>query len=84
MKIKIYEFNTRELLASFHLEESEKAYEYAKQMEEIGIEIQMETPSINHTLGQSLGMNKEQLENLSVAIDEEIASHNTCAPEKIK
>ena len=81
MKIKIYEINTNELLASFEVEKSEQAYAYAKQMEEMGIDIRMENPSINHSLGHSLGMTEEQLSNLSVAIDEEIASHNTCCPE---
>lgn len=83
MKIKIYEFNTNELLSSFDVQDSEKAYEYARQMEEMGIEIRMESPSINHSLGESLGMSEEQLENLTVAIDEEIASHNTCCPETL-
>ena len=84
MKIKIYEFNTNELLASFPLEKSEQAYAFAKQMEEIGVDVRMEQPSVNHSLGHSLGMSDEELENLSLAIDEEIASHNTCCPETLE
>lgn len=84
MKIKIYEKHTNQLLNSFDVADSEKAYVYAKQMEEMGIDIRMDSPSVNHSLGESLGMNEEELENLSAAIDEEIDSHNSCCPDEIK
>lgn len=84
MKIKIYEINTSELLSSFDLDQSEQAYAYAKQMEEMGIEIKMVNPSVNHSLGASLGMSEDQLQNLTIAIDEEIDSHNSCCPETLE
>lgn len=84
MKIKIYEYSTNELLASFPLEQPEQAYAFAKQMEEIGVDIRMDQPSVNHSLGHSLGMSEDELENLSLAIDEEISSHNSCCPETLE
>lgn len=82
MKIKIYEFNTNELLASFEYDQTEQAYAYAKQMEELGIEIRMDIPSVNHSLGESLGMSESELATLSAAMDEEIASHGVCCGEE--
>ena len=83
MKIKVYEINTEETLQTFESHETEKAYEYARQMEEMGIEVKVKIPSINHTLADSLGMGSEDLENLTVAIDKEIDSHNSCCVENM-
>ncbi|MGB0455232.1 MAG: hypothetical protein ACPGJV_16105 [Bacteriovoracaceae bacterium] len=76
MKIRIIATATNEVLKSFEVTEVEKAYRYALEMEKMGIEVSFDAPSINLTLGKSLGMTEDELEILKKVMVEEIDSHN--------
>ncbi len=74
--IKVYDSQGQEL-ASFSLEERNKAFEYAEQMEEMGIEVTLKEPSLPETLIASLGASEMDTGRLRREIDEEIESHGT-------
>lgn len=65
------------MLASYSLEEREKAFSYAAQLEEMGIEISIQEPSLPETLLVSLGATKSETDELKKEILEEIESHES-------
>ena len=60
------------------LKDREKAFEYARQMEELGIEVSIFEPSLPETLATSLGMKEEEVDQFRKTIDDEIDSHGCC------
>lgn len=72
-----------QILFSCPVEEEEKAFEYARQMEELGIEVKLSSPSVSETLIQSLGASEEDTQKLREEIIHEIEEHDTgCCNEK--
>lgn len=71
--IRVLEVQTKECLFSCDHEELERAYEFAKQMEELGIDVEIESPSAAQSLATSLGASTEELAR---ELEEEIASHD--------
>ena len=65
-------------LFSCSITQRDKAFEYAKDMEELGIDIIIDEPSLPETLAKSLGMKKSEEEKFRQAIDDEIDGHNDC------
>ncbi len=59
-----------------HIEERDKAFQFAKQMEELGIEVNIQEPSLIETLGSSLGINSKEAERLKETLIHEIEEHN--------
>ncbi len=58
------------------IEEREKAFEFAKQMEHLGVEVTLQEPSSVETLATSLGIDAQAQEKLKAAITHEIKEHN--------
>ena len=80
--VKVIDKLEGQLLYECPVEEQDKAFEYAKQMEELGIEVEINSPSVPESLAQTLGAPEEDLQNLRKEILEEINSHNSgCCPE---
>jgi uncharacterized cupredoxin-like copper-binding protein len=76
--IKVIEVNSGELLKEFAIEEQDEAYQYATQMEQMGLDVKVQSPSLPETLADSLGSNKEEIEEMGREIEDEISSHITC------
>ncbi|MCO4793581.1 MAG: hypothetical protein KC493_07710 [Bacteriovoracaceae bacterium] len=87
-RIKVIEKQGLEVLFECDIQEEEKAYTFAKEMEELGIDIEVQIPSVTETLISTLGANEEDVSTLKKMMDEEIESHNDancddCIPEPI-
>lgn len=80
--VEIRDKQEGQLLFTCSIQEVEKAYQYAKQMEELGIEIEFHGPSLPETLARELGANAESISTLKGEIDDEILSHqgSCCGP----
>lgn len=74
--IHLYD-QSEQLLASYTLEEREKAFNYAAELEEMGIEVTIKEPSLPETLINSLGATSTDRATLQKEIDEEIDSHGS-------
>ncbi len=74
-KIKVIEANSLEVLFECDFEDHDKAFDYARKMEEMGIDIKIHAPSLSETLAVSLGADESDLSTLRDEVDEEIASH---------
>lgn len=73
--VQVIEEQEKTILFECPLEEIEKAYEYATQMEQLGIETKILAPSLPESLAIELGAKSESIQKLRSEIDDEIGSH---------
>jgi hypothetical protein len=57
------------------LTESEKAYQYAASMEELGLDVEVISPTLSESLSSSLGLSREQQQEYKESMEEEIEAH---------
>jgi hypothetical protein len=83
-KIRVLDHQTGQSLFECSLEESEKAYQFAAQMEEMGLDIVVDAPTLSETLNESLGLSKLQKQIYKKSMEEEIEEHegSCCFEEK--
>jgi len=73
-------------LARYSYDQREKAFSYAEELENMGIEVTLSSPSLPESLLISLGANTKEREHLKNEIEEEIDSHadNCCNAHPVK
>jgi hypothetical protein len=76
-KVKVIEIHSGECLYETDLTQIESAYVFAKEMEEHGIEVRLDSPSLPETLGISLGATSDQQAALRQELNDEIDSHDS-------
>ena len=74
-KIRVIDIQTEQTLFECDLHESEKAYQFAAEMEEMGLDIKVISPTLGETLSNSLGLSREQQQEYAESMEEEIHSH---------
>lgn len=74
-KIKLLDSESQTLY-EYPVDQVEAAYAKAQELEEMGIEVTLDAPSLPETLGNTLGMSSQDQEKLRAEIEEEIESHN--------
>jgi hypothetical protein len=74
-KVQVISIDSKEVLYSCEVAEEEKAYAYASQMEEIGIDVKIISPNVTDTLSDALGLSVENQEKFQESIFEEIHDH---------
>lgn len=74
-KIQVRDVQTKQTLFECKVEESEKAWQFAAEMEEMGLDIEVVAPTLSETLSDSLGLTKEELEAYKESLEEEMESH---------
>ena len=75
-KIQVVDSETRQVLFECAIDESEKAYQFAAGMEEIGLSIEVLHPTLSDTLTQSLGLSNEDRRKYETSMEEELADHD--------
>ena len=74
-KAKVIEKNSGETLFECSVDDIDKAYQYALEMEEIGLDIEVVSPSAPETLAKVLGASDQELQKLQTVLKEEIEDH---------
>lgn len=74
--VKVIDLNSKTILFTCPIEEIEKAYLYAKEMEELGLEVCVEAPSITQTLKTAIMMSEDEEDAFDNIIYNEIADHD--------
>ena len=77
-QVKVIDKSSGETLFECPLEKRDQAYSFAAQMEQMDLEVDIIAPSLNESLGRSLGLNDSEIEKLKQVMEEEIDSHNDC------
>lgn len=75
-KILVRDVQTKQVLFECPITDSERAWQFAAEMEEMGLDIEVITPTLSETLSTSLGLSKEQLQEYKDSMDEEMESHD--------
>jgi len=75
-KIRVLDRQTDQVLFECPLEESEKAYQFAAEMEEMGLDLRVDAPTLSETLNESLGLSREQKAAYKTSMEEEMEEHN--------
>lgn len=75
-RAKVIDVYTGQVLASFPVQEESKAFAYAAEMEEMGLDVRVETPTLSQTLGESLGLSVEKKHLYEESIAHELDSHD--------
>lgn len=74
-KVKVIAIETKEVLLEVAIEEIAKAYQFAAQMEEMGIEVKLDAPTLADTLSDSLGLSADNRHKLEISMEEELEDH---------
>lgn len=75
-KIRVRDVQTQQVLFECALTESEKAYQFAAEMEEMGLDIEVVAPTLGQTLSTSLGLSREQQQEYQESLEEEMEHHD--------
>lgn len=75
-KIAVRDVNTQSVLFECDETDSEKAYQFAAEMEELGLDVEVLIPTLGETLSTSLGYSQEQLNEYKKSMEAEIESHD--------
>ena len=75
-KIRVLDRQTDQVLFECALEESEKAYQFAAEMEELGLDLRVDAPTLSETLNESLGRSREQKAAYKTSMEEEMEEHD--------
>ncbi len=74
-KIRVVDIETRQVLFECKIDESEKAYQFAAGMEELGLSIEVLHPTLSDTLTQSLGLSQDDRRKYEASLEHEIENH---------
>lgn len=74
-KILVRDVQSQQTLFECELAASEKAYEYAAHMEELGIDVEVISPTLSETLTASLGLSPEARDQYQQSLDQELEAH---------
>lgn len=74
-KIRVIDVQTEQTLFECSLQESEKAYQFAAEMEEMGLDLKVVVPTLSETLSQSLGLSREAQAAYQESLEEEMEEH---------
>jgi tRNA A-37 threonylcarbamoyl transferase component Bud32 len=74
-KIKVIDVQTEQVLFECSIEHAEKAHQFAAEMEEMGLDLKVLTPTMTDTLSHSLGLSREAHEAYKQSLEEEMEHH---------
>lgn len=75
-KIRVVDTDSRQVLFECGIDESEKAYQYAASMEEMGLSVDVINPTLSETLTDSLGLSNEERRRYEASLQNEIEHHD--------
>ncbi len=74
--VQLIEKNSQSVLYEIGIDQIEKAYEMAKQFEQMDLDIELRAPSLPLTLAKELGLTSDEEKSFNDAIDSELDGHN--------
>ena len=74
--VQILDKETENILFECPIESIEQAYEQARSLEQMGLDVQIKTPSITQTLAHSLGKTGKELEEYNESVEHEMDDHD--------
>lgn len=75
-KILVRDVQTQQTLFECSMNESEKAWQFAAEMEEMGLDVEVVAPTLGETLSNSLGLSKDEKQAYMESLQEEMEEHD--------
>ena len=75
-KITVIDVSSEKILFECHIDDSEQAFAFAAQMEEMGLEVSVIAPTITQSLCHSLGLDPESQEDYEESVVAELEDHD--------
>jgi hypothetical protein len=75
-KIRVIDVQSGQTLFECSLQDSEKAYQFAAQMEEMGLDLKVIVPTLSATLSSSLGLSRDEQMAYEASMEQEIEDHD--------
>jgi hypothetical protein len=74
-KIQVQDVQTGQVLFECALKDVEKAYVYAAEMEEMGLDVKVVDPTLAETLTSALGLSASEKQEYRDSMEQEIEEH---------
>ncbi len=74
--IKVIDKISQEIIKTYSLDESHLAYEFASQLEEIGMDIEIKSPTLVESFKNALELNSKQIDEYDESVREEVEDHD--------
>lgn len=74
-KIQVLDVQTEQVLFECAIKDAEKAYVYAAEMEEMGLDVKVVDPTLSETLTSALGLSNEEVQEYKESMDQEMEEH---------
>ncbi|MGE3609862.1 MAG: hypothetical protein AB7I27_09785 [Bacteriovoracaceae bacterium] len=75
-KIQVIDVETQQVLFECDINEAEKAYQFAAEMEEVGLDLRVRVPTLSDTLSEALGLSPSEKRDYQESLAEEIENHD--------
>lgn len=75
-KITVRDVHSGQVLFECGMDESHKAYAFAAEMEQMGLDLEIVSPTLAETLSNSLGLTEAQKQDYKDSLEEEIEQHD--------
>lgn len=75
-KIQVLDIQTEQVLFECEIDQAEKAYAFAAEMEEMGLDIKVVNPTLADTLSSSLGLTGRALADYRESVEDEMEDHD--------
>ncbi len=75
MNLTVRDLQSGQILFECPVEQSEKAYQAAASLEEMGLDVEVIHPTLSETLSHGLGLSLEELKEYQKSIEDEIEGH---------
>lgn len=75
-QVKVIETLSRQVLFQCTVEEEAKAHQFAQDMEQLGVDVKVETPNIFQTLASKLGATDTDWKEYQQSMEQEIYEHD--------
>lgn len=83
--VKVVDQNSQSVLFSCGMDNIHSAYLYAKEMENLGLEVKIVSPTITQTLADGLGISAQEKMNLQESVNQELHDHEgSCCAKDFK
>jgi hypothetical protein len=74
-KVRVIDLQSGQTLFECSMQNSEKAYQFAAEMEEMGLDLKVVVPTLSATLASSLGLSRDEQTAYETSLEEEIEDH---------
>lgn len=74
--VKVVDQNSQSVLFSCAMDNIHSAYLYAKEMENLGLDVKIVSPTITQTLANGLGISEQEKANYQASVSRELHDHD--------